>query len=120
MNLTYRDNLDRAIEKVTFLVRVALIICISLFVIILVLTPFTEGNADNYVETFFFFSGFYSVVWVTIPSIFLLTAITLDNRYRTKARKQPIRIEVRLLIVNIIIILIAIAIIGLIRLNNQI
>jgi uncharacterized membrane protein len=103
---------------VTFLVRVALIICISLFIVILVLTPFTEGNADNNIEVFFFFSAFYSVIWVTIPSIFLLAAITLDNRYRTKARKQLTRIEVKLLIVNIIIILIAAGVIGLIRLNN--
>jgi hypothetical protein len=111
------DNLDRIIGKVTFLVRIVLTICTLLSAIILAITPFTNGEANSHIEVFFFFSAFYSVIWGTIPSMFLLIAIALDNRYRKKTRLHPLRTEVKLLTANIIIILIAVTAIGLLRLN---
>jgi hypothetical protein len=101
-------NLDRVIRHVVFLIRVVLIICIFLSAIALTLAPFTRAEPDN-IGAFFFFSVFYSIIWGTIPSIFLLTSIRLDNKYRKKARLQPLTSEVKLLVINIAIILILIA-----------
>ena|SRR5687768_9659305 len=113
------DNLDKIIRKVTLLVRVALIVCILLSAIILVLTPFATGEAESNIEAGFFFLGFYSITWGTIPSMILLIIIALDNRYRKKPTLQPIRIEVKLLTVNVIVILIVVTMIGLIRLMGN-
>lgn len=112
------DNLDRAMGYLTFLVRIALIICILLSAAFLTIAPFTDGDADNSIKAFFFFATFYSVIWGTIPSMFLLIAIVLDNRYRKKTRPQPVKVEIKLLIINIVIILFSIMIIGIIRLNK--
>jgi hypothetical protein len=101
-------NLDRVIRHVVFLIRVVLIICIFLSAIALTLAPFIRAEPDN-IGAFFFFSVFYSIIWGTIPSIFLLTSIRLDNKYRKKARLQPLTSEVKLLVINIAIILILIA-----------
>jgi len=84
----------------------------------LTITPFTNGNAGNHFKVLVFFSTFYSIIWGTIPSMFLLIAIALDNKYRKKRKMQPLRTEVRLLIINIGIILVAVVIIGLTRLNK--
>jgi hypothetical protein len=112
------DNLNKIIGRVTFLIRIALKICISLFVIILAITPITSGDADNNIEAFFFFSAFYSIIWGTIPSIFLLIAIALDNRYRKKPGLQPLKTEVKLLAINIIIILVTVTINWFISVNQ--
>jgi hypothetical protein len=106
------------ILRVTFLARVALVICILISAIMLTITPFTNGNADTNFEVLVFFSTFYSIIWGTIPSMLLLIAIALDNKYRKKARVQPLKTEVKLLTTNIIIILVAVIIISLIRLNE--
>lgn len=111
-------NLDRIIVKVTFSVRVALVICIVISAAMLTIAPFTNGDADNHLEVLVFFSTFYSIIWGTIPSMFLLIAIALDNRYRKKTRVQPLSTEVKLLTINVAIILVAVIIIGLIRLNE--
>lgn len=111
-NLFKGDNPDRIITKVIFLIRVALVVCIFLSAVALAMTPFASGEPDK-IGAFFFFATFYSFIWGTIPSIFLLTAITIDNSLRRKTRLQPIRTEVKLLITNIAIILIAVTIIKL-------
>ncbi|MEZ4800285.1 MAG: hypothetical protein R2809_11030 [Flavobacteriales bacterium] len=108
-------NLDLILSKVTSLIRIALLICILIAVIILFFTPFLTGESNNNIVAGFFYLGFYSVIWGTIPSMILLIAIALDNKYRFKPKLQPIRTEVRFLTANVIIILLVATLIGLIR-----
>lgn len=114
-NILHHDKLEIFIKKITFLIRTVLFICILISTASLITTLVTGGQFDygpdlfNYADgiaIILFFSGFYAFIWGTIPSLFLVIAIGLDNKYRTKPNLQPIKTEIRLLIVNIIIVLI--------------
>jgi hypothetical protein len=91
------------------------VICVVISAVMSIIAPFTNGDADNHFEALVFFSTFYSVIWGSIPSMFLLIAIALDNRYRKKTRVQPLKTEIKLLTINTALILVAVIIIGLIR-----
>ena len=117
-NIVEQGKVDRIIGRVTILIRVALAVCVLISFAGLIISPFSSGEPDN-IGAFFFFAVFYSIIWGTVPSMCLLMAITLDNRYRSKLRLQPTRTEFKLLIANVIILLVTIAIVGLIRINEQ-
>jgi hypothetical protein len=95
-----------------------LMICILISSIAVVIIAIQDYWTDDHITTLFFFVTFYSVLWGTLPSALALIAISLDNRFRKKPRLQPLRTEVRLLIVNIVILLSAFAIVLLIKMNK--
>jgi hypothetical protein len=113
-----RENLDHLIRRVTLLIRMVLMICILISSIDLIIIAIKDYWSDDHITTLFFFVTFYSVLWGTLPSALTLIAISLDNRFRKKQRLQPLRTEVRLLIVNIVILLIAFMIALLIKMNK--
>jgi hypothetical protein len=113
-----RENLDLLIRRVTLLIRVVLMICILISSIDLIIIAIQDYWSDDHITTLFFFVTFYSVLWGTLPSALTLIAISLDNRFRKKQRLQPLRTEVRLLIVNIVILLTAFMIALLIKMNK--
>ena len=106
--LLTNDNLDRIIEKMSSIIRIALVICILFTVVFLSLILFEVEETVELMNGYFFLG--YSVIWVTLPSILLLIAIALDNRYREKPEPRPIQREVKLLIINIVFILTTVAI----------
>jgi hypothetical protein len=95
-----------------------LMICILISSIAVVIIAIQDYWTDDHITTLFFFVTFYSVLWGTLPSALALIAISFDNRFRKKPRLQPLRTEVRLLIVNIVILLSAFAIVLLIKMNK--
>ena len=97
-------DLNRIVGKAAFLVRIVLIACISIAAVTLALTSFASGEPDN-IGAFLLFLVFYSILWGTVPSMVLIVAIALDNKYRKKTMVQPIRTEVKLLAIDIAIIL---------------
>jgi hypothetical protein len=101
------ENLDRLILRVTLLIRFVLMICILLSSIVVVIIAIKDYWTDDRILALLFFATFYSVLWGTLPAVLTLIAISLDNRFRKKQRLQPLRTEVRLLIVNIAVLLIA-------------
>lgn len=110
------DNIDKIIMKMMLLLRIALIICISIFTIALTVALFSRSDFRDRVDIFIvFFAAFYSVIWVTVPSMFLLTAIIVDNKFRKKTRIQPVKTEIKLLYLNIILILATVAVVKLVK-----
>ena len=107
-HLLTNDNLDRIIEKMSSIIRIALVICILFTVVFLSLILFEVEETVELMNGYFFLG--YSVIWVTLPSILLLISIALDNRYRKKPEPRPIQREVKLLIINIVFILTTVAI----------
>jgi hypothetical protein len=117
-HLLNRDHLDKIIKRLTFFVRIVLIVCILLIVVILMVMPFTNSDIDNNIDAFFFFSAFYSFIWGTIPSMIFLSVISFYNKYSKKTSVQPIRTEVKLVAINIIIILVTVSIVWFVRRNE--
>jgi hypothetical protein len=117
-HLLNENNLDKLTGGITFIVRIALTLCILLFAAILIIMPFANGGGANNIEAFFFFSAFYSIIWGTIPSMLLLAAIALANRYRMKRTLQPLKTEVKLLVINIVGIFVTVTTIWFISANE--
>jgi hypothetical protein len=95
-----------------------LTVCILLSSIVVVIIAIENYWTDDHVTALFFFATFYAVLWGTLPSALTLIVLSLDNRFRKKQRPQPLRTEARLLIVNIVILLFALMIILLIKMNK--
>jgi hypothetical protein len=53
------------------------------------------------------------------PSMFILTRVAIDNKYRRNARPQPVRREAKLLAANVILIVVIVAVAWLLRFYNR-
>jgi hypothetical protein len=112
--LLHQDRLERAIKRATYLIRITLFVCISIS-ILFVITIIASGGNFDYPPTSFLktipiiiiYFGFYSLLYGTIPVIFIMIIIGLFYRYRKQTASQLLKTELRLLIINIIVVLIA-------------
>lgn len=110
------DKLNLIIKRLTALLRIILIICISLSIASLVTIIITGAQFDGGSDTFTYldgiaiisvFAGFYSLCYGTFPAMFVLIAIYFHNRLNKNDSFQPIKTEAKLLILNMIIVLMA-------------
>jgi hypothetical protein len=114
-------NVQRAIAKTVRVIRVIAYCCIgiSLFLlvpIILIASGLQFGTAsaasDNAMLVFILtaYVNMYAIVFGTLPSLALLVAMHLYTKHNKALNIQPIRKELWLLCINILIVLLAVGI----------
>jgi hypothetical protein len=115
-NIINQDWINAVVGRLTILIRAVLIVCIFISLLGLITIVIKRGDFDMENDAFTFIDGvvyiiiiatFYSIVYGTIPGILLLIAIYLDNRFRRKVIIQPVRFEIQLLLINLVIVLFA-------------
>jgi len=111
-----QDRVEMIIKRLTALIRIVLFICIALSTFGLISVIIKGGQFDWGSGTFTYldgiaiitvFAAFYSIIYGTIPALFILIAIKLDNKFRRKTTTQEIRTETRLLLLNFATLLLA-------------
>jgi hypothetical protein len=113
VNFFTTEQVQALTKKCTFIIRIILFISTSLAAISLITLIFTGGKMvyfypDTILEgitSIIIMTTLYFVIFLTIPSLILLMALWLGNKYRNELFLLSLKIEIKLFVINTIVLL---------------